>query len=337
MAEFAFDVACIGNAIVDVLAHADDALIERLKLNRNTMTLVDAKRCEEIYNGMGPGVEISGGSAANTSAGVAALGGKAAFVGKVHKDELGHVFSHDLRAQGVTFDTPPLTKGPATARCMILVTPDAHRTMNTYLGACVELGPEDIDAKIVGRAQVVYFEGYLWDPPRAKEAMRKAAGIVHAAGGRMAITLSDPFCVERYRDEFLAMLGKEVDIVFANEAEITALYQTDFDSAIAKVAKQVHVAALTRSEHGSVIVAGDQVVRVPAEPVKRVVDTTGAGDLYASGFLYGLTHGHDWHTCGRLGSICAAEIISHMGARPEASLAELAAPVLNKSAAKAHS
>jgi sugar/nucleoside kinase (ribokinase family) len=336
MAAFTFDVACIGNAIVDVLTHADDATIDRLKLNRGVMTLIDEKRAEEIYSQMGPGVEVSGGSAGNTSAGVAALGGKAAFIGKVHDDQLGAVFRHDLRAQGVTFDTPPLAKGkgPATARCMIFVTPDAHRTMNTYLGACVELGPEDIDEAVVGRSQVVYFEGYLWDPPRAKEAMRKAAKIVHANGGRMAITLSDPFCVGRYRDEFLAMLGKEVDIVFANEEEITALYQCDFESAVKRVAKDVQIAALTRSQHGSVAVAGDQVVRVPAEPIAKLVDTTGAGDLYASGFLYGLTHGHDLALCARLGSIAAAEIISHIGARPEADLAALAAPVLKAKAAK---
>ena len=334
MPDFAYDVVCIGNAIVDVLSHAEDETITRLKLNRNTMTLVDAARSDEIYAGMGPGVEISGGSAANTSAGVAALGGKAAYIGKVHADQLGEVFAHDLRAQGVTFQTPPLTAGPATARCMILVTPDAHRTMNTYLGACVELGPEDIDEALVGRAQVVYFEGYLWDPPRAKEAMRKAAKIVHAAGGRMAITLSDPFCVERYRDEFLAMLGNEVDIVFANEAEVSALYQTDFDTALGKIARQVQVAALTRSELGSVVVANSEVVRVPAEPVAKVVDTTGAGDLYAAGFLFGLTHGHDWLTCGRLGSICAGEIISHLGARPSADLVKLAEPILAAEAAR---
>jgi len=334
MADFFYDVVCIGNAIVDVLSHADDATITRLKLNRNTMTLVDAQRSEEIYGGMGPGVEISGGSAANTSAGVAALGGQAGFIGKVHNDQLGEVFRHDLRAQGVAFNTPPLTEGPATARCMILVTPDAHRTMNTYLGACIELGPEDINENMVGRAAVVYFEGYLWDPPRAKDAMRKAAKIVHDAGGRMAITLSDPFCVERYRDEFLAMLGKEVDIVFANEAEISALYRCDFDTALERVAKDVPIAALTRSELGSVVVANGQVVRVPADPVEKVIDTTGAGDLYASGFLFGLTHGHDWLTCGRLGSICAAEIISHLGARPEADLAALARPVLSAEKAR---
>ncbi len=328
MAKFAYDVACIGNAIVDILCHADDATIERLKLNRNIMTLIDAARAEEIYSNMGPAVEISGGSAGNTSAGVAALGGKAAYIGKVHKDQLGEVFAHDLRAQGVTFTSAPLTSGPATARCMIFVTPDAHRTMNTYLGACVELGPEDIDEAIVGKSQIVYFEGYLWDPPRAKDAMRKAAKIVHAAGGRMAITLSDPFCVGRHRDEFLAMLGKEVDILFANEEEITSLYQTDFETAIQRVGKDVQVAALTRSEKGSVAVRGTEVVRVNAEPVKQVVDTTGAGDLYASGFLYGLTQNFPLDVCCKLGSICAAEIISHMGARPEANLAQLAAPVL---------
>ena len=261
---------------------------------------------------------------------MAALGGRAGFIGKVRDDQLGAVFRHDLRAQGVTFNTEPLTNGPATARSIIMVTPDAHRTMNTYLGACVELGPEDIDPALVGRAQVVYFEGYLWDPPRAKDAMRKAAKIAHDAGGRMAITLSDPFCVERWRDEFRAMLGREVDIVFANEHEITALYQCDFEEAVKRVAKDVPVAALTRSAHGSMAIKGGEAVRVAADPIEKLVDTTGAGDLYASGFLYGLTHGYDMRTCARLGSLCAAEIISHIGARPEADLAALAQPALRK-------
>jgi len=328
MARFDYDLACIGNAIVDVLAHADDARIARLKLNRGVMTLIDAARAEELYALMGPAIEISGGCAANTAAGAAALGGRAAFIGKVRDDQLGQVFTHDLRAQGVTFATPPSKAGPPTARSFIFVTPDAHRTMNTYLGACVELGPEDVDEAVVGKAGIVYFEGYLWDPPRAKDAMRKAARIVHAAGGRMAITLSDPFCVNRHRDEFRSLLGNEVDILFANEQELTSLYQTDFDSAMLKVVKDVEIAALTRSEHGSVAVRGDEVVHIAAESVKRVVDTTGAGDLYASGFLYGLTQNLPLEVCGRLGSICAAEIISHMGARPEDGLAELAAPVL---------
>jgi len=330
MREFAYDVVCIGNAIVDVLAHADDAQVARLGLSKGVMTLIDAARAEELYAKMGPAVEVSGGCAGNTASGVAALGGRTAFIGKVRDDQLGAVFTHDLRAQGVTFATPPLEAGPPTARSFIFVTPDAHRTMNTYLGACVELGPEDIDAAIVGSTQMVYFEGYLWDPPRAKEAMRKAAKIVHAAGGRMAITLSDPFCVTRHRDEFLSLLGREVDIVFANEEEITSLYRCDFEEAIERVGAQVKVAALTRSEKGSVAVAGSRVVRMKAEPVAHVVDTTGAGDLYAAGFLHGLTQGHDLADCARLGGICAAEIISHIGARPEADLAELAAPALNQ-------
>ncbi len=324
MAGSAYDVAGIGNAIVDVLSYTDDAAIARLRLNKGVMTLVDEARAEEIYAGMGSGIEVSGGCAANTCSGVAALGGRAAFMGKVHDDQLGAIFTHDLRARGVSFETRPLIAGPATARSMILVTPDAHRTMNTFLGACVELGPEDVEEKTVAGASIVYFEGYLWDPPRAKDAMRKAARIVHAAGGRMAMSLSDPFCVERHRDEFLSLLGHEVDIVFANEEEITSLYRCDFGQAVERVRKDCQVAALTRSEKGSVAVDKQGVVAVAAEPVARVVDTTGAGDLYAAGFLYGLTHGHDLRGCGRLGSICAAEIISHIGARPEADLAKLA-------------
>lgn len=328
MAGPAYDVAGIGNAIVDVLAQGDGDLLARLRLEPNVMTLVDAARSEEIYGAMGPAVEVSGGSAANTMAGVAALGGRAAYIGKVRNDQMGAVFRHDLRAQGVTFDTPAATSGPPTARCLVLVSEDGHRTMQTYLGACVELAPDDIDPAVAGGASVVYFEGYLWDEPQAKRALLKAAGIAHEAGHRVAMTLSDPFCVERHRDEFLGLLGKQVDIVFANEAEITSLYRCDFPSAIRTVRDHCSLAALTRGERGSVIVSGEHVVTVAAEPVAKVVDTTGAGDLYAAGFLHGLTQGRELHVCGRLGSICAAEIISHLGARPEANLAHLAASAL---------
>ncbi len=328
MAESPFDVAGIGNAIVDVLAHADDSVLGTLGLAKGVMTLIDSDQAEAIYAGMGPGVEMSGGSAANTIAGLAALGAKAAFIGKVKADQLGNVFRHDLRSQGVTFETPAAKQGPSTARCLILVTPDAHRTMQTFLGACVELGPDDIDPLIVGRAQVTYLEGYLWDRPQAKAAFRKAAAVAHAAGRKVALTLSDPFCVERHRAEFLELVSEHIDILFANEAEVTALYQTDFDTAVTQLKDHVGVAALTRGARGSVAVSSDQVVSCAAEPVAAVVDTTGAGDLYAAGFLYGLTQGRDLGTCARLGGLCAAEVIGHIGARPAVDLAGLVAHTL---------
>ena len=324
MATASLDVVGIGNAIVDVIAQADDAFLLGEKLTKGAMQLIDAARAEALYAAMGPGIEMSGGSAGNTMAGIASLGGKAAYIGKVAEDELGGVFRHDMRAIGVRFDTAPLRQGPPTARCLILVTPDAHRTMNTFLGACVELGPEDVAADLVQAAQVTYLEGYLFDPPRAKAAFRKAAELAHAAGRKVSLTLSDSFCVERYRDEFRALVEGHIDILFANESEIGALYQTDFDRALAAVRGKCEVAVLTRSERGSVVVTKDAVHRVAAEKVERVLDTTGAGDLYASGFLFGLTHGRDLATCGRLGSLCAAEILGHFGARPESSLERLA-------------
>jgi sugar/nucleoside kinase (ribokinase family) len=279
---------------------------------------------------MGPGVEVSGGSAGNTAAGVAALGGKAAYFGKVRNDQLGAVFSHDIRASGVSFNTNPAEDGPPTARCLILVTPDAERTMNTYLGACVELGPNDIHGDTVAAAQVTYMEGYLWDPPQAKEAFRKAMGIAHANGRKVSLTLSDPFCVDRYREEFLHLVQHDVDILFANEEEIISLYQAaDFDEALQHVRGHCEVAALTRSEKGSVVLRGDEIHVIDAETVDHVVDTTGAGDLFASGFLRAYTQGLDLHTCGRIAGICAAEIISHFGARPEADLKTLVAAKLD--------
>ncbi|MDR3436820.1 adenosine kinase [Telmatospirillum sp.] len=323
MAESPFDVAGIGNAIVDVLAHADDTVLQSLGVAKGVMTLIDADRAEAIYAEMAPSIECSGGSAANTIAGIAGLGGKTAFIGKVKNDQLGSVFRHDLKNQGVIFNTPAAEDGNSTARCMILVTPDAQRTMQTFLGACIELGPEDIDPDIVGRAQVTYLEGYLWDPPQAKEAFRKAATIAHEAGQKVALSLSDPFCVERHRAEFLELMTDHIDILFANEAEITALYQTGFDDAMTRLKGHVGVAALTRGARGSVVVSGDTVVSQTAEPVAAVVDTTGAGDLYAAGFLYGFTQGRDLGTCARLGGICAAEIIGHIGARPAVDLARL--------------
>ncbi len=325
MADCAFDVAGIGNAIVDVLTHADDAQLRALGLAKGVMTLIDAQMAEALYGRMGPGLECSGGSAANTIAGLAALGARAAYMGKVKDDQLGQVFRHDLRSQGVVFDTPAAVDGPSTARCLIFVTPDAQRTMQTYLGACIELGPDDIDADVVGNAQVTYLEGYLWDPPEAKAAFRKAAAIAHAAGRKVALSLSDPFCVERHRAEFLDLVNEHIDVLFANEAEITSLFQTGFDDAVRQLRGHVDVAVVTRGARGSVAVAGEQVVVQGAEAVPELVDTTGAGDLYAAGFLYGFTQGRDLGTCARLGGLCAAEIISHFGARPAADLGQLVA------------
>ena len=311
----------IGNAIVDVLARTDDAFLDRHGLNKGAMTLIDADQADRLYDAMGPAIEMSGGSAANTIAGFAALGGHAAYIGKVKTDQLGAVFTHDIRSLGVVFDTPKATSGPPTARCLILVTPDAQRTMNTYLGACVELGPDDIDEARIAAAQIVYMEGYLWDPPAAKEAFRKAMAIAGANGTRSALTLSDGFCVDRYRDEFRALVDGPLDILFANEDEIKSLYQVDdFDDALQAIRGRVDVAALTRSEKGSVIVAGDEIHIVDAEPVADLQDTTGAGDLFAAGFLYGLTHGRCYHDCARLGGIAAAEVISQIGPRPQTDL-----------------
>ena len=318
MSEAKFDVVGIGNAIVDVLAHAEDAFLEEHSLAKGAMTIIDAETAEKIYGLMGSGVEVSGGSAANTIAGIASLGGNGAFIGKVCKDQLGEVFTHDIRAAGVAFDSEPDANGAPTARCLICVTPDAERTMQTFLGACVDLGPEDVDAQVVGASKVLYLEGYLYDPPRAKEAFIKAAKIAKQAGRQVSLSLSDPFCVDRHRDEFLDLVNNHVNILFANEDEIKSLYQVDdFDEALQQVKGHCDIAALTRSSDGSVVVAGDEVHILAAEKVVRVVDTTGAGDSYAAGFLYGLTQGKDLATCGRIGGILAAEIISHYGARAE--------------------
>ncbi|MBL8837795.1 MAG: adenosine kinase [Alphaproteobacteria bacterium] len=325
MATANFDVVGIGNAIVDVIARTDDAFLATHGLVKGAMTLIDAARAETLYAAMGPGIEVSGGSAANTVVGVAALGATAGYIGKVCADQLGDVFRHDVRAAGVSFSTPPARSGPPTARCMVFVTPDAQRTMQTYLGACVELGPDDVDEATVAGAGVTYLEGYLWDKPAAKDAFRKAMKVAHDAGRKVALTLSDPFCVERHRAEFRDLVDNHVDILFANEAEIESLYQTDgFDAAlVAAQAKPARINVLTRSAKGSVVAANGAVHRVPAEPVAKVVDTTGAGDLFAAGFLAGLAHGRDLPSCGRMGAIAAAEIISHIGARPETSLKQL--------------
>ena len=320
------DVVGLGNAIVDVIAHAEDAFLAAEGMAKGAMTLIEAERAETLYARMGPGVESSGGSAANTMAGIASLGGRAAFIGKVKDDQLGAIFAHDIRAAGVAFRTRPARGGAPTARCLIFVTPDAQRTMNTYLGASVELGPEDVDEALIAAAQVTYLEGYLWDRPRAKDAFRKAARIAHEAGRKVALTLSDPFCVERHRAEFQELVRGPVDILFANEAEIRALWQVrDFDAALSATRGLVQIAALTRSEKGSVVLSNGKTESVPAEPVQRVVDTTGAGDLFAAGFLHGLTQGRPPAEAARIGAIAAAEVIAHVGARPERPLKALVA------------
>jgi len=327
------DVVGIGNAIVDVLSHADDEFLMREGLVKGSMALIDTSRAETLYQSMGPAIEVSGGSAANTIAGLAGFGGKAGFVGRVRDDQLGAVFTHDLRALGVAFDVAPAEDGPPTGRCLILVTPDAQRTLNTYLGAGADLGPDDVDASMVARAQITYLEGYLWDPPAAKEAFRKASEVAHTADRKIAFSLSDSFCVDRWREEFVHLAEHEIDVLFANEDEIMSLYQVGtFDEALQHVRGHCEIAALTRSEKGSVVISGDEVHVIDAEPANAVVDTTGAGDLYAAGFLFGLSRGLDLYTCGKLGSIAASEVISHMGARPETSLAELARETLGDTA-----
>jgi sugar/nucleoside kinase (ribokinase family) len=320
------DVVCIGNAIVDVLAQTDDATVERLGMAKGAMSLIEAHEAEALYREMAPGVETSGGSAGNTAAGLASFGSRVAYIGKVADDQLGAIFRHDIRAIGAEFDTPAASDGPPTARCLIFITPDAQRTMNTYLGACVNLGPDDIDADLVARAKVTYLEGYLWDRDAAKDAFLKAAKLAHDANRWVSLTLSDAFCVDRHRDSFRDLINGHVDVLFANEAEILSLYQVGtFDEALQRVRHDCAIAALTRSEKGSVIVDGDEIHVVDAEPVVRVVDTTGAGDQYAAGFLHGLTHGRSLFECGRLGGIAAAEVIAHVGPRPQVSLKALSA------------
>jgi sugar/nucleoside kinase (ribokinase family) len=324
-----FDVCCIGNALVDVLAFEDEGFVARNALEPGVMNMMDAARSDEIYAQMGPATEASGGSAANTAAGVASFGGTAAFIGRVADDTFGKVFTHDLRSLGVHFDSPVANDGSPTGRCLVIVAPDAERTMCTHLGAANRLDPAAIDENVIGHSSITFLEGYLWDEPETKDAIRRAATMAHGAGRRVAMTLSDPFCVDRHRDEFRDLVASHIDILFANEDEVTMLYEAvDFDSALQHVRGNCEVAALTRGPKGSVIVAGDEVHVVDAFPVPEVVDTTGAGDLYAAGFLFGLRHGYDLATCGRLGSLGAAEVISHLGPRPVESLAALAAPVL---------
>ncbi|MEM9206471.1 MAG: adenosine kinase [Pseudomonadota bacterium] len=327
MTETTFDVLCIGNAIVDILARTEDDFLVAEGLAKGSMNLIDTERAETLYAAMGPAIEASGGSAGNTAAGIASFGGRAAYVGKVAEDALGGIYRHDMTAQGVHFDTAPLVGGVPTARSMILITPDGERTMNTYLGACVELGPEDIDESVVAKSAITYFEGYLWDPPRAKDALRRAAEIAHANNRRMAITLSDSFCVDRWRDEFLELItSKTVDMVFANETEVHALYGTaDTDTALDALRRDAGIGVVTLGEKGSVVVEGEATSRVDASAVDEVADLTGAGDLFAAGFLFGYATGKPVETCQRLGAIAAAEVISHVGPRPQKVLKDLLA------------
>ncbi len=321
------DVVGVGNALVDVLARQDDAFLAELGLVKGGMALVDELQAEALYARMGPGTEISGGSAANTMVGVSSFGGRAAFVGRVSDDQLGAVFAHDIRTAGVRFEGGADADGSPTGRCLIVVTPDAQRTLTTFLGAAAELEPGDVPVEVVHDAAITYLEGYLFDQPAAKEAFREAGRLAHAAGRRVALTLSDSFCVARHRADFLALVD-DVDILFANEDEICTLYDVDdFDAAARRLSGHCEYAGLTRSALGSVVLGPDERLAVPAAPVPggTVVDTTGAGDLYAAGFLYGLTHGHDLAECGRLGSLAAAEVISHIGARPERALRDLLA------------
>lgn len=326
MSDPSHDVVAVGHALVDVLASTTDEFVDAQGLAKGGMALIDADRATDLYGMMGPGTEMSGGSAANTAVGVASFGGRAAFIGRVRDDELGRVFAHDIRAADVRFHNPPAVDGAPTGRCLVLVTPDAERTLNTFLGAAAQLHPDDVDEELVRAAAVTYLEGYLFDEPDAMAAFRLAAGAAHDEGRRVALSLSDTFCVERHRPAFLALVEHDVDVLFANDAEVCALYETStLADALDAVARQCDVAAITRSAAGSVIVGREARVEVPAHPVDRVVDTTGAGDLFAAGFLVGLTRGDGLRRCGELGSLAASEVISHFGARPERRLADLAA------------
>jgi len=321
-----YDVLGIGNAIFDVLVQTDESFLSRHGMTKGGMALIDEARALSIYQDMGPAIEMSGGSAANTIVGVANLGARAAYVGKVRDDQIGRLYMHDIRAAQVAFETKPASDGPATGCSYILVTPDGERTMNTYLGAAQELMPDDIDAAQVAASAILYLEGYLWDPKSAKEAFVKASTIAHDAGRQVALTLSDSFCVDRYRGEFLDLMRSgTVDLVFANEAELHSLYQTaDFDTALTQLRSDAKLAVVTRSEKGCVVAAKDGATAVPAFPIDKIVDTTGAGDLFAAGFLFGLVRGAGFEAAGRLGALAAAEIIQHIGARPQVSLKELA-------------
>ncbi|MFM2079970.1 MAG: hypothetical protein RLZZ219_652 [Cyanobacteriota bacterium] len=334
MSSKSLDVVGIGNAIVDVLVQASDDLLDNFGLTKGTMALVDEARAESLYAHVGPGLETSGGSAANTLAGIAQLGGRAGFIGRVRDDQLGGIFAHDIRSVGARFETPAATEGPSTARCLILVTPDAQRTMCTYLGASVGLDPADLDLQMVAQAKVLYLEGYLWDSDEAKRAFIAAAEVARAHGGEVALSLSDAFCVERHRESFQELVDGHVDILFANEMEITALYKANsFEEAAEEVRGRCRVAALTRSEQGSLILNGDGTHRIEPFRLGTLVDTTGAGDLYAAGFLHGWTHGQSVDACGRLGSLCAGQVVTQLGPRPQADLRTLVARHLGAVAA----
>lgn len=318
------DVVGIGNAIVDVLAHMDENFLVRENLIKGSMALIDASRAEALYNSMSEVIAISGGSAANTIAGLSELGGKGGFIGRVRDDELGRTFIEDLKSLSVEYTNIPASNGPPTGRCLIIVTPDAERTLNTYLGAGADLEPNDIDEDLIRSARITYLEGYLWDRPNAKQAFNKASEVAHNSNGKIAFSLSDSFCVDRWRQEFHSLIEQDIDILFANEDEIKSLYQVnEFDNAVNLIKNSCEIVVLTRAEKGSVIISGTDIFEISAEQVPRVVDTTGAGDLFAAGFLYGLSRSLDLHACGRLGGVVAAEIISHIGARPEISLSEL--------------
>jgi adenosine kinase len=321
-----YDVLGIGNAIFDVLVQTDEGFLAAHGMTKGGMALIDEARALSIYQDMGPATEMSGGSAANTIVGVANLGARAAYVGKVRDDQIGRLYTHDIRAAGVAFETRPAADGAATGCSYILVTPDGERTMNTYLGAAQDLTPNDIDAAQIAASSIVYLEGYLWDPKNAKEAFVKASTIAHGAGRQVALTLSDSFCVDRYRGEFLELMRNgTVDLIFANEAELHSLYQTsDFDTALTQLRSDTKLGVVTRSEKGCVVAAKDGITAVPAFPIEKMVDTTGAGDLFAAGFLFGLVRGAGFENAGRLGALAAAEVIQHIGARPQTSLKELA-------------
>jgi sugar/nucleoside kinase (ribokinase family) len=326
MTDAKYDVLGIGNAIFDVLVKTDEAFLSAHGMTKGGMALIDEPRAASIYRDMGPATEMSGGSAANTIVGVASFGARAAYVGKVKDDQIGQLYTHDIRAAGVAFDTRPASGGPATGCCYILVTDDGERTMNTYLGAAQDLTPADIDASQIAASKMVYLEGYLWDPKSAKKAFVKASTIAHDAGREVALTLSDAFCVDRYRGEFLDLMRNgTVDLIFANEAELHSLYQTsDFDTALKQLRDDAKLGVVTRSEKGCVVASQDGVIAVPAFPIDKIVDTTGAGDLFAAGFLFGLVRGAGYENAGRLGALAAAEVIQHIGARPQVSLKELA-------------
>jgi len=325
MAQQSYDVVGIGNAIVDIIARCDEGFLTKHDLDKGIMRLIDADEAAKLYEAMGPAIERSGGSVANSIAGLASFGARCGFIGRVAADQFGGIFRHDIRSLGIAYTTEPADDGAPTARCLVLVTPDGERTMNTFLGASVDFTPADIDADLIGNAKIVCLEGYLFDKDAAKSAFREAAALAKTAGAKVALTLSDPFCVDRHRADFLKLVKEDADIVFANEKEITTFYEVNSFAEAADAALQdCELAVLTRSEAGSVIVGGGETIEIPADPVSKVVDATGAGDLYAAGFLFGLARGLPVAVCGKLGSLAAAEVISHIGAHPETSLAKLA-------------